>query len=134
MKKLEDIKQSVTVLAARSGRNINGGKIRIYDDKEYLGLIRWRLQDASAARLALRLDGLPLALATAGVYLSQSADSFDDYLELYNNSWSDLSQYNRGRVDYEERNPIFDMECVIPADPGPGSCCGGASEIDSIPG
>jgi len=54
-------------------------------------------------RLARRLDGLPLALATAGTYLSQSADSFDDYLELYNNSWRDLSQYSRGPVDYEER-------------------------------
>jgi len=54
-------------------------------------------------RLALRLDGLPLALATAGAYLSQSADNLDDYLEQYNNSWSDLSQYSRGPVDYEER-------------------------------
>ena len=54
-------------------------------------------------RLAQRLDGLPLALATAGAYLSQSADSFDDYLQLYNNSWNDLSQYSSGPVDYEER-------------------------------
>lgn len=61
------------------------------------------VEGASATRLALRLDGLPLAVATAGAYLSQSADSFDDYLELYNNSWSDLSQYSRGPVDYEER-------------------------------
>ena len=53
--------------------------------------------------LALRLDGLPLALATAGAYLSQSADSFEDYLQLYNNSWNDLSQYSSGPVDYEER-------------------------------
>lgn len=54
-------------------------------------------------RLARRLDGLPLALATAGAYLSQSADSFDDYLQLYNHSWDDLSQYSSGPVDYEER-------------------------------
>jgi len=53
--------------------------------------------------LALRLDGLPLALATAGAYLSQSADSFEDYLQLYNNSWNDLSQYSSAPVDYEER-------------------------------
>jgi len=62
-----------------------------------------RFEDASAKRLAQRLDGLPLALATAGAYLSQSADSFDDYLGLYNNSWGDLSLYSRGPVDYEER-------------------------------
>lgn len=54
-------------------------------------------------RLAQRLDGLPLALATAGAYLSQSADSFNDYLQTYNNSWNDLSQHSRGPVDYEER-------------------------------
>ncbi|KAL8993511.1 MAG: hypothetical protein Q9188_007312 [Gyalolechia gomerana] len=83
LKKLEGIEQSLAVLAARSGRAVDG--------------------DASATKLALRLDGLPLALATAGAYLNQSADSFDDYLELYNNSWSDLSQHSRGPVDYEER-------------------------------
>ena len=30
-------------------------------------------------------------------------DSFDEYLESYNNSWSDLGQYSRGPIDYEER-------------------------------
>ncbi|KAL8765088.1 MAG: hypothetical protein Q9194_006681 [Teloschistes cf. exilis] len=83
LKKLEGIEQSLAVLANRSGRAVNG--------------------DTSATKLALRLDGLPLALATAGAYLNQSADSFDDYLELYNNSWSELSQHSRGPVDYEER-------------------------------
>ncbi|KAL8695783.1 MAG: hypothetical protein Q9201_007959 [Fulgogasparrea decipioides] len=83
LKKLEDVEQSLAILAVRSGRKVDG--------------------DVSATRLALRLDGLPLALATAGAYLSQSADSFDDYLELYNNSWSDLSQYSHGPADYEER-------------------------------
>ncbi|KAI4086456.1 MAG: hypothetical protein L6R37_008417 [Teloschistes peruensis] len=83
LEKLEDIEQSLAVLATRSGRAVNG--------------------DTSATKLALRLDGLPLALATAGAYLNQSADSFDDYLELYNNSWSELSQHSRGPADYEER-------------------------------
>jgi hypothetical protein len=59
--------------------------------------------DTSATRLARRLDGLPLALATAGAYLSQSADSFNDYLQLNNHSWNDLSRYSSGPVDYEER-------------------------------
>jgi hypothetical protein len=44
-----------------------------------------------------------LALATAGAYLSQSADSFDEYFELYDYSWNDLSQYSSGPVDYEQR-------------------------------
>lgn len=44
-----------------------------------------------------------MALATAGTYLSQSADSFDEYLELYDHSWNDLSQYSSGLIDYEGR-------------------------------
>ncbi|KAL9595974.1 MAG: hypothetical protein Q9179_004781 [Wetmoreana sp. 5 TL-2023] len=83
LKKLDNVEQSLAILAVRSGRTVDG--------------------DASATKLALRLDGLPLALATAGAYLSQSADSFDDYLELYNSSWSDLRQNSRGPMDYEER-------------------------------
>jgi hypothetical protein len=54
-------------------------------------------------QLARRLDGLPLALATAGAYLSQSTNSFNDYVELYTSSWNDLSQYSRGLRDYKER-------------------------------
>jgi hypothetical protein len=60
--------------------------------------------------LAECLDGLPLALATAGTYLSQSADRFDEYLQQYNNNWNDLSQYGRGLVDYEQRT--LDMEHI----------------------
>ena len=54
-------------------------------------------------RLKRRLDGLLLTLATAGAYLSQSTDSFNDYLQLYNNSWNDLNQYSNAPVNYEER-------------------------------
>ncbi|KAL8784584.1 MAG: hypothetical protein Q9195_008985 [Heterodermia aff. obscurata] len=85
LKKVEDIEQSIAILAVKSGREVSGEN------------------DASARRLARRLDGLPLALATAGAYLSQSTDSFDEYLESYNDSWSDLSQYSRGLMDYEDR-------------------------------
>src|SRR5271155_3273218 len=53
--------------------------------------------------LAQRLDGLPLALATAGTYLSQTADSFGDYLRLYNTSWDDLDEHSHRLFDYENR-------------------------------
>src|SRR5271154_5133529 len=53
--------------------------------------------------LARRLDGLPLALATAGMYLNQTAGSFSDYLRLYNDSWNDLELYSDGPLDYEDR-------------------------------
>ena len=42
--------------------------------------------DADAAKLAKELDGLPLALATAGAYLKEAAVAFSDYLRLYKNS------------------------------------------------
>jgi hypothetical protein len=59
--------------------------------------------DLSATGLARRLDGLPLALETAGAYLKHSADSFHSYLQLHNNSWNDLSRHSSGPEDYEER-------------------------------
>ena len=37
-------------------------------------------------KLVRRLDGLPLALTTAGAYLSQTPDSFAEYLHTYENS------------------------------------------------
>jgi hypothetical protein len=42
--------------------------------------------DADAIKLAKKLDGLPLALATAGAYLKQALISFLDYLRLYKKS------------------------------------------------
>jgi tetratricopeptide (TPR) repeat protein len=61
------------------------------------------LLDSSAMELARRLDGLPLALATAGAYLRQVSDSFSDYLQLYDNNWDDLGQYSDGLLDYDGR-------------------------------
>jgi hypothetical protein len=60
------------------------------------------MADPDAVRLAKELDGLPLALATAGAYLDQVAISFLDYLGLYKESWvklqktsPELSSYSR---------------------------------------
>jgi hypothetical protein len=50
------------------------------------------LIDSDAKKLAERLDGLPLALATAGAYLYQEATSFARYLQLYEESWLELQQ------------------------------------------
>ncbi|KAJ5161906.1 TPR repeat protein [Penicillium capsulatum] len=43
--------------------------------------------DPAAKSLAKRLDGLPLALASAGAYVQKSKISFKDYLEEYNTHW-----------------------------------------------
>ena len=50
-----------------------------------------------------QLDGLPLALATAGAYLSQVAISLKDYLSHYRTSWLRLQQTTPGLLSYEER-------------------------------
>jgi hypothetical protein len=49
------------------------------------------------------LDGLPLALATAGAYLDQVATSFTDYLHLYKASWLKLQQTSPEVTSYEDR-------------------------------
>ena len=59
--------------------------------------------DPDAIKLAEELDGLPLALATAGAYLSQSALSFSDYLHLYRESWTKLLKMSPELSSYEDR-------------------------------
>src|SRR4051794_28151998 len=61
------------------------------------------LLDLDAAELAKELDGLPLALATAGAYLDQVATSFADYLRLYRASWLRLLQTSPEVSTYEDR-------------------------------
>jgi len=59
--------------------------------------------DPDAVKLAKELDGLPLALATAGAYLDQTAISFSDYLHLYKASWAKLLMTSPELNSYEDR-------------------------------
>src|SRR5712664_1530078 len=59
--------------------------------------------DPDAVKLAEELDGLPLALATAGAYLDQTAISFSDYLRLYKASWAKLLTTSPELRSYEDR-------------------------------
>jgi tetratricopeptide (TPR) repeat protein len=59
--------------------------------------------DPFAVRLAEKLDGLPLALATAGAYLNQLSISLQDYLRYYEESWSILQQESPELLSYEDR-------------------------------
>jgi tetratricopeptide (TPR) repeat protein len=59
--------------------------------------------DADAAKLAKKLDGLPLALATAGAYLKQASIGFSDYLRLYRESWAKLQKTSPVLSSYEDR-------------------------------
>jgi tetratricopeptide (TPR) repeat protein len=59
--------------------------------------------DPDAIKLAEKLDGLPLALATAGAYLDQTAISFSNYLRLYEESWAKLQKTSPELSSYEDR-------------------------------
>ena len=59
--------------------------------------------DPDAVRLAKELDGLPLALATAGAYLDQVAISLSDYFRLYKASWTKLQKTSPELSSYEDR-------------------------------
>jgi tetratricopeptide (TPR) repeat protein len=80
--KLKDIHDSLRILASTSHRQ---------------GLDN----DDAALRLAQRLDGLPLALSTAGSYLSQVSTSWAEYLELYNKSWLRLQETSPQLLTYD---------------------------------
>jgi len=59
--------------------------------------------DPDAIALAKKLDGLPLALATAGPYLEHVTTSFSDYLRLYKASWLKLQMTSPQLNSYEDR-------------------------------
>ena len=59
--------------------------------------------DLDAVDLAKRLDGLPLALATAGAYLEQTSTTFRSYLYLYEVSWARLQISSPELSSYEDR-------------------------------
>ncbi|KAH9903875.1 kinesin light chain [Xylariomycetidae sp. FL2044] len=61
------------------------------------------IHDTDAVSLVKELDGLPLALATAGAYLDQTAISFAEYLGLYKKSWAELQQASPQLGSYEDR-------------------------------
>ncbi|KAN0067790.1 TPR-like protein [Elaphomyces granulatus] len=84
IRKLEDVRDSVKILSTASRRE---------------GLE----DDPDAVKLAMELDGLPLALATAGAYLDQTAISFSDYLRLYKASWAKLLTTSPELNSYEDR-------------------------------
>jgi hypothetical protein len=77
----------------RSGNNV----LYFY----YIDLIL--ILDLDALILARELDGLPLALATAGAYLDQVAISLSDYLRLYKQSWAQLHKSSPELDSYEDR-------------------------------
>ncbi|EPS29155.1 hypothetical protein PDE_04104 [Penicillium oxalicum 114-2] len=83
LRKLEDINESLEILASVSGQ----------EDLR---------QDPKATDLARELDGLPLALATAGAYLEQVSIGYAEYLQLYRDSWQKLHEETPQLQTYDQ--------------------------------
>ncbi|PPJ58851.1 hypothetical protein CBER1_09273 [Cercospora berteroae] len=84
IQKLETVDDSLAILSNQSDRD---------DIKD----------DSDAIKLAKKLDGLPLALATAGAYLRQTSIPFAEYCDLYEASWAKLQQISPYLDSYEDR-------------------------------
>ncbi|KAK1624262.1 hypothetical protein BDP81DRAFT_330670 [Colletotrichum phormii] len=83
MSKLSDVKDSLAILESTSSR-------------AHLS------QNPDAYTLARRLDGLPLALSTAGAYLNQVSTTCAEYLRLYDESWLRLQRESPQLLDYDQ--------------------------------
>ncbi|KAM0565013.1 hypothetical protein ACHAP9_008804, partial [Verticillium nonalfalfae] len=53
--------------------------------------------------LARKLDGLPLALSTAGTYLMEVSTSWGQYLQDYADAWGQLQMLSPQLLTYEDR-------------------------------
>ncbi|GIZ43062.1 hypothetical protein CKM354_000630500 [Cercospora kikuchii] len=84
IRKLESLDDSLAILSYHSERSA-------------------LLNDSGAIELANKLDGLPLALATAGAYLRQTPITFADYCHLYEASWTKLQDTSPYLDSYEDR-------------------------------
>ncbi|KAH9203501.1 P-loop containing nucleoside triphosphate hydrolase protein, partial [Leptodontidium sp. 2 PMI_412] len=104
--------QGSIIITTRSSQVKLGHPIQIRklgdvrDSLEILSTVSRRqelISDPDAVNLAKELDGLPLALATAGAYLDQTTRSFSDYLRLYRESWLRLMETSPELSSYEDR-------------------------------
>ncbi|KAH8657178.1 hypothetical protein BGZ60DRAFT_532027 [Tricladium varicosporioides] len=100
------------IITTRSSQVGQGERIRVQklpDVREGLEIVsnisgrRGIENNPDAIALVKELDGLPLALATAGAYLEHVTTSFSDYLRLYKISWLKLQTTSPLLNSYEDR-------------------------------
>ncbi|OLN96972.1 Nephrocystin-3-like protein 2 [Colletotrichum chlorophyti] len=82
LSKLRDVNESLAILESTSHR---------------ADLV----QNPDANALVQRLDGLPLALSTAGAYLNQVSRTYAEYLRLYEQSWLRLQKESPQLLNYD---------------------------------
>lgn len=100
VRKLESSDSCLEILSLTSGRDgLRNGKI-LANMHHTLLTIR---TDTDAINLVSKLDGLPLALATAGAYLKRTSISLSDYLRLYETSWERLHTSAPALGSYQDR-------------------------------
>ncbi|KAH7418662.1 hypothetical protein BKA64DRAFT_691181 [Cadophora sp. MPI-SDFR-AT-0126] len=95
------------IITTRSARVRQGIRIHVQklpDVREGLEIVS-NMSGRKGIEKALvkELDGLPLALSTAGVYLEHVTTSFSDYLQLYKTSWLKLQTTSPLLDSYEDR-------------------------------
>ncbi|CAG7983436.1 unnamed protein product, partial [Penicillium nalgiovense] len=56
--------------------------------------------------LANRLDGLPLAIVVAGAFMRETGTNMTEYLQYYQESWSDLQFQSSPERQYEQGNML----------------------------
>ncbi|RYP46151.1 hypothetical protein DL768_007626 [Monosporascus sp. mg162] len=87
------------------GQQVSVGKLKNIDDGlVILGSMSNRRnlrQDVAAVEVARLLDGLPLALSTAGAYLKLLTTSWAEYLTLYRESWLRLQKSSPKLSSYD---------------------------------
>ncbi|KAN0072347.1 HET domain containing protein [Elaphomyces granulatus] len=91
------------IIATRSSEVKIGHPIRIKKLEDMRDSVKILFTASRREGLIDELDGLPLALATAGAYLDQSAIGFSDYLRLYKASWTRLLETSPELNSYEDR-------------------------------
>lgn len=103
IKKLANLQDSLGILATCSRRETlrNGTFHPAYPNKWHV--LMCCLLDPGSVKLAQKLDGLPLALATVGAYLRHTTLLCADYLRLYDTSWTKLQLTSPGLDSYEDR-------------------------------
>ncbi|KAF2647102.1 HET-domain-containing protein [Lophiostoma macrostomum CBS 122681] len=101
------------IITTRSARVTQGQRIQVQklialeDGLKILANMSGRKgieNDTGAKALVSKLDGLPLALSTAGAYLEHVTTSFAEYLQLYEASWLKLQRTSPTLSSYEDRS------------------------------